>query len=187
MIVSQNFAASDNQLEDASDPREQSSLLYRFGLGKPIGLSPLTARRTADLTVTGSLDAACLRTVETIGDRRSLIIPHPGSAPHALLMDVTHDNESPLSKRTAADALSTGALTTFAFAAVGSNRGFDDLYPQLLNVVTEERHYDVKEASDKTRGIGEMKRLLNHVHTELASNGAIEGHFSQEDDVRLHF
>lgn len=153
---------------NANSPKEESALLYGFGLGKPIG----------------SMDTDCLSertTVEVKGVRKEAkLIPHPGSQPHAFLMDVTHDNESPLHKRTAEDALATGALVTFARAAVGSNRGFDDLYPKILNVVTETRQYE-KVAADA--GIGAFKRLLNHLHTELVLNEGIEGHFSQEGDV----
>ncbi|KAM0756163.1 glycoside hydrolase family 13 protein [Meredithblackwellia eburnea MCA 4105] len=154
---------------NANDAKAQSGLLYSYGLGKPIG----------------AMDTDCLTTASTVGIKGGFygarIIPLPGSVPHAFLMDCTHDNESPLSKRTAEDALPTGALVTFARAAVGSNRGFDDLYPKLLDVVSEERHYELYE-SGKENGIGEVKRLLNHLHTEMVLNDGLEGHFSQEGD-----
>ena len=128
------------------------------------------------------MDTDCLSertTVEVKGVRREAkLIPHPGSQPHAFLMDVTHDNESPLHKRTAEDALATGSLVTFARAAIGSNRGFDD--PKILNVVTESRRYEIVPAE---AGIGAFKRLLNHLHTELVLDDGVEGHFSQEGDV----
>ncbi|BGP28347.1 bifunctional 4-alpha-glucanotransferase/amylo-alpha-1,6-glucosidase [Rhodotorula toruloides] len=152
---------------NANSPKEESGLLYGFGLGKPIG----------------SMDTDCLSERTTVSfsgvERPAKLIPHPGSTPHAFLMDITHDNESPLSKRTAEDALPTGALVTFARAAVGSNRGFDDLYPKLLDVVGETRKYEVVKAND---GIGEVKRLLNHLHTELVLDEGVEGHFSQEGE-----
>ncbi|GAA5939281.1 hypothetical protein JCM1841_004844 [Sporobolomyces salmonicolor] len=152
---------------NSSNPKEESGLLYGFGLGKPIG----------------SMDTDCLSERTTItfaGARRTAkVLPHPGSSPHAFLMDCTHDNESPLSKRTAEDALPTGSLVTFARAAVGSNRGFDDLYPKLLDVVGETRKYEITKVVD---GIGEVKRLLNHLHTELVLDEAVEGHFSQEGE-----
>ncbi|GAA6033773.1 hypothetical protein JCM8097_004427 [Rhodosporidiobolus ruineniae] len=152
---------------NANSPKEQSGLLYSFGLGKPIG----------------SMDTDCLaeRTVVSLSgkSRPAKLVPHPGSTPHAFLMDITHDNESPLSKRTAEDALPTGALVTFGRAAIGSNRGFDDLYPKLLDVVGETRKYEVVDAE---AGIGGMKRLLNHLHTELVLDEGVEGHFSQEGE-----
>lgn len=131
------------------------------------------------------MDTDCLAERTTVSfrgaSRDAKLIPHPGSTPHAFLMDITHDNESPLSKRTAEDALPTGSLVTFARAAIGSNRGFDDLYPKLLDVVGETRKYEIVKASD---GIGEVKRLLNHLHTELVLDEGVEGHFSQEGEVR---
>jgi glycogen debranching enzyme len=108
------------------------------------------------------------------------IVPLHGSKPHAFLMDCTHDNESPADKRTARDALSTGGLVPFAFSAIGSNKGFDDLYPKLLNLVCEKRLYDHVKVE---AGIGRWKRLLNHLHAEMAADGFKEGHFHQENDV----
>lgn len=75
--------------------------------------------------------------------RPAVVIPHNGSAPHALFYDLTHDNETYLHKRSAEDALSTGALVTFSWSAIASVKGFDDLYPALLDLVNEKRHYEV--------------------------------------------
>lgn len=96
-------------------------------------------------------------------------------------MDCTHDNESPSKKRTARDAISTGTLVAFSYAAIGSNKGFDDLYPELLDLVKEKRFY---EQVGVENGIGIWKRLLNHLHTEMVISGYKEGHFHQENDVR---
>jgi|ERR1700753_207498 glycogen debranching enzyme len=75
--------------------------------------------------------------------RPAAVIPHNGSAPHALFYDLTHDNETYLHKRSAEDALSTGALVTFSWSAIASVKGFDDLYPALLDLVNEKRLYEV--------------------------------------------
>src|SRR5258707_11702874 len=90
----------------------------------------------------GSMDGATLVTAEDLPSptgkgpsRPAIVMPLQGSTPHAVMFDITHDNESPLDKRSAEDALSTGALVTFAYCGVGSNKGFDDLYPKLLNLV----------------------------------------------------
>lgn len=131
------------------------------------------------------MDTDCLSEVSTVSIKNvsypCKIVPLPGSVPHAFLMDVTHDNESPLHKRTAEDALPTGSLVTFSRSAIGSNRGFDDLYPKILDVVTEERKYEVPK--DVESGVGGMKRLLNHLHTEMVLDECIEGHFSEEGEV----
>lgn len=154
------------------DPKDQSRLLYNYGLGKPLG----------------SMDTDCLTEPAEVSipskaggnsKFKCEIVPLHGSKPHACLMDCTHDNESPADKRTARDAISTGGLVTFSFSAIGSNKGFDDLYPKLLDLVNESRLYDNVEIA---AGIGSWKRLLNHLHTEMARNGFREGHFHQEHE-----
>ncbi|KAH8116274.1 glycoside hydrolase family 13 protein [Phellopilus nigrolimitatus] len=151
------------------DPKELSRLLYRNGVGKPIG----------------SMDAACLTSTDELPpptgkgpSRPCLVTPVQGSLPHALLFDLTHDNESPLHKRSAEDALSTGALVTFSYSAIGSVKGFDDLHPKLLNLVGEKRKYEVGSEG----GISRIKRVLNHLHTEMMLGGFSEGHVHQEND-----
>ena len=100
------------------------------------------------------------------------------------MYDVTHDNESPLDKRSAEDALSTGALVTFGYSATGSNKGFDDIYPKLLDLVGDNRKYEVS-VGEQHNGISSVKRVLNHLHTEMVLEGYSEGHVHQENDVRL--
>ncbi|KAG8949849.1 hypothetical protein FRC04_008152 [Tulasnella sp. 424] len=159
------------------DTKEFSRLLYRYGLGKPIG----------------SMDAACLTSAADIPSpfahgpsRPGIVTPLQGSVPHALLFDLTHDNETPLSKRSAEDALSTGALVAFTWAAIGSVKGFDDIYPKHLNIVSDSRKYEVVE-SGEYKGVAEVKRLLNHLHSEMVLDGFTEGHVHQENDyIVLH-
>lgn len=139
------------------------------------------------------MDSACLTSAEEIpgpyggAPRQANVTPLAGSVPHAVFYDVTHDNETPLSKRTAEDALSTGALVTFTKAALGSNKGFDDLYPKLLNLVTDNRPYEVQGSVGKEgdAGIGRVKRVLNHLHTEMMEGGFVEGHVHEEGEVSL--
>lgn len=138
------------------------------------------------------MDAACLTSVEELppptgkGPIRTCIVsPLNGSLPHALFYDLTHDNESPLDKRSAEDALATGALTTFSFSAIGSVKGFDDLYPKLLNLVNEQRLYDVTGLGEQS-GIAKVKRVLNGLHMEMMLGGFEEGHVHQENDVGFY-
>ncbi|KAK4685222.1 glycogen debranching enzyme, partial [Tremellales sp. Uapishka_1] len=156
---------------NGNDNKDFSRLLYRFGVGKPIG----------------SMDAACLTSAEELAPpfgkgptRPALVTPLQGSVPHAVFYDVTHDNETPHDKRTAEDALSTGALVCFTSAALGSNKGFDDLYPKLLNLVTDSRLYEVTKSQADEKGIGRVKRVLNHLHTEMMTGGYTEGHVHEE-------
>ncbi|KAJ3850530.1 glycoside hydrolase family 13 protein [Lentinula lateritia] len=154
------------------DAKEYSRLLYRHGVGKPVG----------------SMDEACLTSTEEIPSptgkgplRKAVVTPLNGSMPHALLYDLTHDNESPLHKRSAEDALSTGALVTFSYSAIGSVKGFDDLYPKLLNLVGEKRKYEVT-GLEEDSGIARVKRVLNSLHLEMVLGGYEEGHVHQEND-----
>ncbi|KAJ7070105.1 glycoside hydrolase family 13 protein [Mycena amicta] len=157
---------------NAWDPKELSRLIYRHGVGKPIG----------------SMDAATLTRTEEIpsptgkGPVRSCTVTLlNGSTPHALLYDLTHDNESYLDKRSAEDALSTGALVTFSYSAIGSVKGFDDLYPKLLNLVGEKRQYELTGLGQNS-GIARMKHTLNGLHMEMVRGGFTEGHVHQEND-----
>ncbi len=157
---------------NGNDPKDMSRLLYRFGVARAIG----------------SMDSACLARHEELPPptgrgpiRNCVVMPLRGSAPHAVFYDVTHDNETPYDKRTAEDALSSGALVTFTGAAIGTTKGFDDLYPKLLNLVSDKRKYQVP-SQETNHGIGKAKRILNHLHQELASGGYVEGHVHQEND-----
>lgn len=159
---------------NGNDNKDFSRILYRFGVGKPIG----------------SMDAVCLSDPGELqclygkaAPRPCIVTPLHGSVPHAVFYDVTHDNESPATKRTAEDALSTGALVTFTKSALGSNKGFDDLYPKHLDLVTDTRMYNVT-GPDDDQGIGRVKRILNHLHTEMMTAGFDEGHVHEEGEVR---
>jgi len=138
------------------------------------------------------MDGACLTRVEELPSptgkgpvRTCVVTPLNGSLPHALFYDLTHDNESPLDKRSAEDALSTSALVTFCYSAIGSVKGFDDLYPKLLNLVTEKRAYQITGLGDES-GISRVKRVLNGLHLEMVVGGYEEGHVHQENDVCRH-
>ncbi|PWN43329.1 putative 4-alpha-glucanotransferase [Ceraceosorus guamensis] len=166
------------EMDNAHDPKEESRLLYRFGVNKPIG----------------SMDTDCLAFADTVtlpgskGKAQSATVtPLRGSSPHALFMDLTHDNETPSHKRTAEDAITMGALVAFSWSAIGSTRGFDDLYPNLLDVVTEKRKYNVVEKIDDKSGIAAVKRVFNHLHTEMVHENYQEGHSHQENDyIMMH-
>ncbi|KAJ7583415.1 glycoside hydrolase family 13 protein [Mycena floridula] len=157
---------------NGGEPVEYSRLLYRYGLGKPVG----------------SMDAACLTSSDEIPSptgkgpvRPAVVIPLNGSMPHAIMYDITHDNPSMVDKRSAEDSLSTAALVAFSYCAAGSVKGFDDLYPKTLELVSEKRKYELSGLGENS-GIARVKRVLNELRLEMVLQGYEEGHVHQEND-----
>lgn len=104
---------------------------------------------------------------------------------HALLMDVTHDNPSPLERRCVFDVLPSAALVAMACCATGSTRGLDELVPHAVHVVDEERAYAAWGEGEarvcSTSGVLAAKRALNELHAELAAQGYCELFVDQMD------
>lgn len=109
---------------------------------------------------------------------------------HALLYDVTHDNESVIVKRTPFDVLPSSALVCMASCAIGSNRGHDELVPHHIHVVNEKRLYaswhnnsDQKTSNKITKGSGLIhgKRILNLLHQTMSINGFNQIFVDQRD------
>ncbi|XP_035827253.1 glycogen debranching enzyme [Aplysia californica] len=111
------------------------------------------------------------------------------SMAHALFYDQTHDNECPIQKRSAYDIWPTAGLVTISNCAVGSNRGFDQMVPIHINVVTEKRLYTSwleKEMPERQYinanfGISAGKRSLNRLHYTLAKQGFSQVYVDQVD------
>jgi len=95
-------------------------------------------------------------------DTPCLVTPLLGSKPHALFMDCSHDNETPHQKRTAEDTLSNGALVTMSSCAIGSVKGYDEIYPELVDLVKETRLYATHE-KPLDIGIGRGKWSFDHI------------------------
>eukprot|EP00761_Pharyngomonas_kirbyi_P011085 gb/GECH01011109.1/.p1 GENE.gb/GECH01011109.1/~~gb/GECH01011109.1/.p1 ORF type:complete len:1732 (+),score=240.69 gb/GECH01011109.1/:1-5196(+) len=111
--------------------------------------------------------------ISSSADDRLLI---PRRAP-SLLYDCTHDNPLPSQKRTPQDTLPQGALIGMVPSAIGSVRGFDEVFPQQVDVVGEHRPYNFK--TPMGCGIIRAKHNLNQLHAQMASEGYSELHVEQ--------
>ncbi|CAK1552429.1 unnamed protein product [Leptosia nina] len=147
----------------AWDAHEQGRLVYRYG-GRPVGAF--------------------------LNPPRYAIVPAVPSVAHAMLLDQTHDNPSPVSKRSLFDLLPSAALVAFAACATGSTRGYDDLVPHHIHVVDEERLYpawadgdEPPEASVKVEdGLLAARLALNQLHRQMATDGYTEVFVDQMDE-----
>ena len=84
--------------------------------------------------------------------------------PHALFMDCTHDNEMPWQKRTVEDTLPNAALVAMCSSAIGSVYGYDEIYPELLDLVNEKRTYE----TGNCPGISVVKAKLNEIRHKIS-------------------
>lgn len=153
-------------------PGELSRLVHRHG-GKPIG----------------SLEQEFVTRGKTTGDDREIIKAVSSAPIHALFMDCTHDNEVPTQKRTPQDTLPNGALSAMCDCAIGSVIGYDEVYPHLIDLVTETRNYEIPPASldDNTAGIANVKAIMNRIHSQMGKEGYTEMHVHHEDEyITMH-
>nr|KMM71193.1 glycogen debranching enzyme [Coccidioides posadasii RMSCC 3488] len=112
---------------------------------------------------------------------------------HALFMDCSHDNETPAQKRDPRDTLPNAALVAMCASAIGSVMGYDEIYPEHVNLVTETRSYHsvfsengVQDATGEG-GIGGIKKLLNSLHTEMAIDEYDETHIHHDAEyITVH-
>ncbi|KAJ2879592.1 bifunctional 4-alpha-glucanotransferase/amylo-alpha-1,6-glucosidase, partial [Coemansia asiatica] len=153
----------------AWDPHEMSRLAHRHG-GRPIGSLAVDCLGEPGVFTDDEHDGAQIS---------GIIAPLSASLPHAIFFDCTHDNEVPAQKRTVEDALPNAAIVSLTACATGSNRGYDELYPELLNVVHENRHYAALE-DPLSVGLGEAKAKLNVLHKEIAQYQEVHVHHESE-------
>ncbi|KAF7719021.1 Glycogen debranching enzyme [Penicillium ucsense] len=163
---------------------ELSRLVHRHG-GRPIGSFDV------DLPSAGSSHAIASAESGVASEEITHIRPSPVQA---LFMDCTHDNEVPAQKRDARDTLPNAALVAMCASAIGSVMGYDELYPQLIELVHEKRQYDSPffgnqklEVGAGEGGIGGVKKLLNDLHTMMGVEGYDETHIHHDGEyITVH-
>lgn len=133
----------------AWDSRQLGANCYEYGNGRWHSLGSF---ESSDLT------AGTLRGLSPVAEWR-----HLNSSPvPALFYDCTHDNETPNQKRTAQDSLPNAAIVAWTNCASASTRGYDELIPAQLSVVTENRLYKLHdETTPRTEEYSKVYPLGN--------------------------
>jgi glycogen debranching enzyme len=172
----------------------EMSRLVHINCGRPVGSLELDDISGLDKpSANGSPSEGAAPTGREIVHK---IIP---SKIHALLMDCTHDNETPVQRRDGRDTLTGSALVAMCASASGSVFGMDECYPALIELVHETRPYsspysNLKPGEDLKIGAGEgaggVKRLMNQLHSIMGMDGYNECHVHHDGEYitvhRLH-
>ncbi|THY79535.1 hypothetical protein D6C86_02114 [Aureobasidium pullulans] len=162
---------------------ELSKLIHE-NCGRPIGSFELDEISDAQKRNSGTEPAPSVK--EVVHKIRPATV-------HGLLMDCTHDNELPAQRRDARDTLSNSALVAMCAASIGSVFGYDEVYPELIELVHEKRQYSSPYSSmsnlkvGEGPGIGNVKRLLNQLHTIMGKDHYDETHVHHDGEyITVH-
>jgi len=169
--------------------QELSRLCHRH-MGDPIG----SFETDEVINVASQHDALTNGTNGATSGRPEMIRIIKQSPVHALFMDCTHDNEMPAQKRDARDTLPNAALVAMCACATGSVMGYDEIYPQLIELVHETRPYsspysngqEIKvQAADG--GIGNIKKIMNQIHVLMGKDGYDETYLHHDHEyITVH-
>ena len=111
---------------------------------------------------------------------------------NAIIYDVTHDNPSLIKCHSVYDVLPTSSLVLMSGCATASTRGFDELVPHAIDVVSEERPYSIWAAdAEKAKkqpnsisidsGIIKAKQIINKLHYDMGLKGYSQIYVDQFD------
>lgn len=169
---------------------QEVSRLVHMHSGRPIGsfeIDRTTGRTKRKASITA------IEVGNPITETKEIIHNIRRSPVHALFMDCTHDNEVPAQKRDARDTLPNAALVNMCACATGSVMGYDEIYPRLIDLVSEPRLYHSSFSDHEVKvgagrgGIGRIKKLLNQIHTFMGKQGYDETFIHHEGEyITVH-
>lgn len=184
---------------NANSSGEIAHDLRKFGSGLPIGTFIVTPEYVPPFIVQGHFNQLVLNgncTCSNVlidcnssnssnrGNCGSLLsLEHRGSKLHALYVDCTHDNKMPNEIHTAEHTLPTAAIVSFSISAIGSTLGFDQLFPQHLDLVNlngEKNKYHVDQLNV---GIAKAKGRLNKLHLIMARESMCTSNIWEQNGV----
>ncbi|KAI9796133.1 MAG: hypothetical protein M1833_006471 [Piccolia ochrophora] len=161
---------------------ELSRLVHRHG-GRPIGSFETDEAASNASAISFSTDGnAPKEKLERVHQIKETPV-------HALFMDCTHDNQPPAQKRDARDTLPNAALVSICACATGSVMGYDEVYPQYVDLVSESRQYLSSLSGEEgcVDGIGKIKKILNDIHTLTGKGGYDETFINHEGEfITVH-
>lgn len=77
-----------------------------------------------------------------------------------------------------------GVFVIFCVVVLGFNKGFDDFYFKLFDLVIDNRKYEViSKEKEKFSGIGNVKWVLNVFYVEMMEGGYFEGYVYEDGEV----
>ncbi|KAM0721639.1 hypothetical protein Q7P37_002564 [Cladosporium fusiforme] len=171
----------------------EMSRLVHINCGRPVGSLEIDDISGLDSPSNGALAEGEIPT------GREIVHKITPSKIHALLMDCTHDNETPMQRRDGRDTLPSSALVAMCASASGSVVGMDELYPEIIDLVHETRLYtspysNLKPGESMRIGAGEgaggIKKLMNQLHQIMGMDGYNECHVHHDGEYitvhRLH-
>lgn len=186
-VMRLGISALIRECMQAWSTQELSRLVHRHG-GVPIGSFETDEVLGADEAVINPNDQS------NNAQPKQLIKRIKRSPVHALFMDCTHDNETPAQKRDARDTLTSAALVAMCSCATGSVFGFDEVYPQLIELVHEKRLYSSissseghVEAKPGAGGIGGIRKIINEIHVKMGKEAYNETYIHHDHEyITVH-